>query len=100
MKPQITLPDGTPLEPGLTNLKPKVFGFKIMHKLTERILPGTTRNEIYSKAAAITKMNQIASAFNQMEAPLDIWSYELIPIFDFEKPKDFVYIVDNNDKIY
>ena len=95
--PTIILTNGVPLD--LDNFKTKVFGYRIVHKETGRILPGTSRNEIYSKAAGIRKMNQVASAFNVMQAPLDIWQYNLQPIYDFEIPKEYNYIIDENDNV-
>ncbi len=95
--PEIVLPDGSSLNDD--NVRPKLIGFQIVHRLTGRILPSTTRSEIYSKAAAIRKMNSTASMFNIMQAPLDIWDYELCPIYDIECPKEYKYIEDINDDI-
>jgi hypothetical protein len=95
--PDIILPDGTKFDPD--NVQPKLIGFHIVHKLTGRILPSTTRQEVYSKAAAIRKMNQVASMYNVMQASLDIWDYELCPIYDIECQKDYIYIEDINDDI-
>jgi hypothetical protein len=97
-KPTIILPDGTPVL-DLDNVRPEIFGYRIVHVITGRILPGTTRNEIYSKAAAIRKMNRVATMFNIMQCPLDIWDYALSEVYDFEKPKEYKYIVDKNDNI-
>ena len=98
-KPRIILPDGTPVL-NLDQVKPEIFGYMIVHTLTGRILPGTTRSEVYSQAAAIRKMNKVASAFNIMQATLDIWDYTLEEIYDFEKPKDFVYYTDIDDNLF
>lgn len=98
-KPRIILPDGTPLD-ALDNVQPKIFGYRIVHKLTGRILPGTTRQEIYSKAAGIKKMNQIASMFNQQQCPLDIWDYTLEVIYDFEIPVEYKYYTDGDDNLF
>jgi hypothetical protein len=90
--------DGTPMSED--TLKPKVFGYQIVHKITGRILPTTTRTEIYSKAAAIRKMNKVTSQFNVMECTLDIWDYELSPIYDHDKPTAYNYIIDKDDYLY
>ena len=94
----IVLPDGSPLSED--NLRPVMFGYHIVHKHTGRILPGTTRNEIYSKAAAIRKMNWISAQFNMMAELLDIWEYELKEIYEYEKPRNFIYIVDEDDWLF
>lgn len=97
--PKIVLSDGTSIL-DLDDLKPDIFGYMIVHVLTGRILPGTSRNEVYSKAAAIKKMVKIASQFTIMHTQLDIWDYTLEPIYDFEKPKDFIYFTDEEDYLY
>ena len=82
------------------DLKPKIIGYQIKHNQTGRILPSTTRKEIYTKAAAIHKMDQTAIMFNMMSTELDIWEYELIPVYDFEEEEDFKYITDRDDHLY
>lgn len=96
--PEITMPDGSPLSEDKT--QPKVLGFKIEHKLTSRILPGTTRKEIYSKAAAVKKMNSVNSMFMVMQCTLDIWDYELVEVYDLDCPTDPVYITDPEDYLF
>ena len=95
--PNIVLPDGSLLNDD--NVRPELMGFQIVHTLTGRILPSTTRKELYSKAAAIRKMNNVASMYNIMQVSLDIWDYQLCPIYDIECPDDYVYIEDINDNI-
>lgn len=95
----IRLEDGRFLN-DLDDLKPEVCGYKIVHQLTGRILPSTTRKEIYSKAAAIKKMDATAQIFNMHCTPLDIWDYALEPIYDFEKPDDCIYINDKDDNLF
>lgn len=95
---KIILPDGSPLSE--KNVQPKIFGYQIVHKQTGRILPGTTRNEIYSKAGAIKKMNIIAGQYDLMEESLNIWDYTLKVIYDYEIPKKFVYIIDEKDWLF
>ena len=95
--PNIVLPDGSLLTDD--NVRPELIGFQIVHALTSRILPSTDRNEVYSKAAAIRKMNKVASMYNIMQVSLDIWDYELCPIYDIDCPKDYIYIEDINDDI-
>lgn len=94
MTPKIILPDGSPMFED--SFEPKVFGYQIVHKQTGRILPGTTREQIYSKAAGIRMMNKIAGQYDIM----DIWEYDLSPIYVHDKPKEYVYFVDNDDYLY
>lgn len=82
------------------SLKPKVIGFRIVHKQTTRILPGTTRNEVYTKAAGVKKMNSVASMYTVMQASLDIWEYELEEIYDFECPDDPIFITSQDDYLF
>jgi hypothetical protein len=98
MTPKIILPDGSPILED--SFKPKVFGYQIVHKITGRILPGTTREQIYSKAAAISKMNWVIGQFAVQQHQIDIWEYELCPIYEHDKPKKWNYIVDKNDYLY
>lgn len=81
------------------DLQPKIVGYQIKHNQTGRILPSTTRKELYSKAAAIKKMNQTAQIFNMACATLDIWDYSLVPVYDFEEPEDYIYVSDKNDDL-
>lgn len=97
-RPIIVLPDGSPLSED--NVRPKIFGYQIVHKLTGRILPSTTRKQVYSKAAAIKKMNHVASMYTVMQASLDIWDYELVPLYEHEKPEEYVYFMDNDDHLF
>lgn len=90
--------DGSPLSED--SFKPKVFGYQIVHKTTGRILPTTTRTEIYSKAAAIRKMNRVASQFTVMDCTINIWDYELSPLYEHDKPTEYKYIIDNDDYMY
>ena len=99
MKPIIILPDGTPIL-DLDIIKPKVLGYRIIHIQTGRILPGTARNEVYTKPAAVRKMGFVASQFTIMHTQLDIWEYTIEVIYDFEKPKECVYITDKYDYLY
>ena len=96
-KPRIILPNGFPLDMDKSNVRPTIFGYRIEHKLTGRILPGTNRDEIYSKTAGIRKMNKIASAYQQVGEHFNIWDYILVAVYDFEKPDKYVYIVDDMD---
>jgi len=96
--PEIVMSDGRSLTED--DLKPKVFGYRIVHKLTGRILPGTTRSEIYSKAAAIKKMNSVNSMYMVMQCPLDIWDYDLVEVYEHEKPKEFIYLTDSEDFLF
>lgn len=94
----IILNDGTPLSEH--NVQPTILGYRIVHQLTSRILPGTTRNEVYSKPAAIKKMNQIASMYTIQHAQLDIWDYDLEEIYDFECPMNPKFITDSDDHLF
>jgi len=94
----ITTSDGHIFDPD--DHKPEVIGYQIKHNLTGRILPSTTRKEVYSKAAAIHKMDETAITFNMMSAELDIWEYDLVPIYDFEREEDFIYISDKDDNLF
>ena len=101
MKPIITLSNGTELDKDLELAAPKILGYQIINKQTERILPGTTRNEIYIKAAGIRKMNQISTMFNIMQASIEIWDYRLVPVYEFEGlPQDYKLIRDADDDIF
>jgi hypothetical protein len=91
----ITFSDGQ--EFNLDNVLPDLLGYQIVHVLTGRILPGTTRTELYTKAAAIKKMNKVASMFTVMHTQLDIWEYTLSPMYEGEI-KEYVLITDLNDK--
>lgn len=84
----------------LDNVHPELIGYQIVHKLTGRILPGTTRKELYSMAAGIKKMNQVASMYTVMHCSLDIWDYELCPVYDIECPKDYIYIKNKDDTLF
>ena len=96
--PNITLPDGSMFD--LNNVQPKIIGFQIIHNLTGRILPGTNRNELYTKAAGVRKMNQVASMYTVMHSSLDIFEYNLTPMYEFEEPDGAKYIKDNDDHLY
>ena len=96
--PNIILPDGSLYTPD--NVRPDIIGYQIVHTITGRILPGTTRSQIYSKAAAIRKMNEVASMYNVMQTSLDIWDYILHPMYDFEEPAGCMYITDRDDDLY
>lgn len=97
----VTLSDGTPLfELEVQIPAAKVVGYQIKHKLTNRILPGTTRKEVYTKGAAINKMNQVNSMYMVMQCPLDIWDYELIDVLDIDCPADPVFITSPNDYLF
>jgi hypothetical protein len=92
----ITLPDGAPLFE--ENVRPKIFGYRIQHKKTGNLLPRTTPEEIYSKAAAIRKMNQVAGYYDRvLFEPFDIFDYHLVDIYDIEKPDAYVYMIDKDD---
>jgi len=80
--------------------EPEVVGYQIKHVITGRILPSTSRRELYSMAAAIRKMNTTAVQFNMMGASLDIWDYRPEPVYDFECPNDYIYINDKDDNLF
>lgn len=84
----------------LDNVQPELIGYQIVHNITGRILPGTTRQEMYSMAAGIRKMNQVASMYTVMQCSLDIWDYELCPMYDIECPKNYIYISDKDDTLF
>lgn len=93
----ISFSDGSSFE--LDNVLPDILGYQIVHVQTGRILPNTTRKELYTKAAAIRKMNKVAAMFTVMHSQLDIWEYILTPMYEGEI-QEFTLITDIDDKLF
>lgn len=92
-KPRIILPDGTPVE----ELKVTIFGYQMEHVQTGRLLPTTTRDQIYSITAAVKKMNEVAGMYELMQEPINIFEYRAVPVYDFELPNVYTYIISDDD---
>jgi hypothetical protein len=94
----ITFSDGE--EFTLDNVhEPDLLGYQITNVHTGRILPGTTRKELYTKAAGIRKMNKVAAMFTVMHSQLEIWEYTLNPMYEGDI-QEFTIITDINDKLF
>ena len=75
----ITLNDGTPLMDLEQQCRPAIrLGYQMVHNITGRLLPTTTRNQIYTAWAATEKMGEVG-----VNVPtLELLDYVMKPVFD------------------
>jgi hypothetical protein len=57
-----------------------LIGYQIEHVVTGRILPSTSRHEIFTLESALKKLDDV----NEVYDNVSIVDYELIPIYDIE----------------